>query len=102
MRRAARTDATHTAIVEALRKSGATVHSLAAVGRGMPDLLVGHAGQTLLLEVKNGALSPSRRQLTPDQQDFMRTWTGGPVAVVDGVEAALRVLASLSAQAKPQ
>lgn len=94
MRRAARTDATHTEIVEALRKAGATVHSLAAVGKGMPDLLVGVRGITLLVECKDGSKPPSARRLTPDQQDFMRTWTGGPVAVVDGVEAALRVLAT--------
>lgn len=102
MRRAARTDATHTEIVEALRKAGATVHSLAAVGKGMPDLLVGVRGITLLVECKDGSKPPSARRLTPDQQDFMRTWTGGPVAVVDGVDAALRVLSSLSAQAKPE
>lgn len=41
MRRAARTDANQTAIVEALRKCGASVQSLAAVGKGVPDLLVG-------------------------------------------------------------
>lgn len=92
MRRAARTDATHTEIVEALRKAGATVHSLAGVGNGVPDLLVGVRGITLLVECKDGSKPPSARRLTPDQQDFMRTWKGGPVAVVDGVDAALRVL----------
>jgi hypothetical protein len=41
MRRAAKIDANQPQIVEALRKAGATVHSLAAVGNGIPDLLVG-------------------------------------------------------------
>jgi hypothetical protein len=49
--------------------------------------------------VKDGAKKPSDRKLTPDQEEWMRNWRGGPVAIVDSVEAALRML---SAQAKPQ
>ena len=94
MRRAARTDATQTDIVSALRQAGAIVHSLAAVGNGMPDLLVLHRGQTILLECKDGRKSPSKRTLTPDQVRFMQDWQGGPIAIVDSVEAALRVLAA--------
>ena len=92
MRRAAKVDANQTQVVEALRAAGATVQSLAAVGQGVPDLLVGFRGQTVLLEVKNGRAPPSERRLTEDQLKWHGEWRGGPLAVVDGPDAALRVL----------
>ena len=92
MRRAARTDQNHEEIVKALRDVGATVQSLAAVGHGVPDLLVGFRGQTILIEVKDAKQPPSKRRLTEDQIRWHGAWCGGPVAVVDGIEAALRVL----------
>lgn len=92
MRRAAKTDANQTAVVAALRKAGAVVHSLAAVGKGMPDLLVAIRGTTMLIEIKDGAKVKSKQELTPMQIDFHRTWTGGPLATVDGVDAALRAI----------
>lgn len=96
MRRAARTDANHRDVVQALREAGCTVVSLAAVGQGVPDLLVGRAGVTYLVEVKDGSKAPSERRLTPMQLDWISRWTGGPVCVVDGVEAALRAVAATS------
>ena len=92
MRRAAKIDANQTQVVEALRAAGATVQSLAAVGQGVPDLLVGFRGQTILLEVKNGRAPPSERRLTEDQLKWHGEWRGGALAVVDGPDAALRVL----------
>lgn len=44
MRRAPRTDANQAEIVAALRTRGALVQSLAGVGAGVPDLLVGWRG----------------------------------------------------------
>jgi Holliday junction resolvase len=90
--RAARTDANHIQVVEALRSVGATVQSLAGMGKGVPDLLVGYRQTTLLMEVKDGQKSPSQRKLTEDQLKWHREWNGGTLAVVDGPEAALRVL----------
>lgn len=92
MRRAAKTDANQTQVVEALRAAGATVQSLAAVGQGVPDLLVGFQSKTLLMEVKDGRKPPSQRQLTEDQLKWHGAWRGGPVAIVDGPDAALRML----------
>lgn len=92
MRRAARIDANQEQVVSALRAAGATVQSLAGVGVGVPDLLVGYQGKTLLLEVKDGKKPPSERRLTEDQVKWHGAWRGGPLAVVDGVDAALRVL----------
>lgn len=92
MRRAAKIDANQVEIVAALRAAGATVHSLAAVGNGMPDLLVGFNGATLLLEVKDGSKSPSKRQLTEAQLVWHGSWAGGPTFIVTDVEGALRAL----------
>lgn len=95
MRRAAKVDANHTQVVMALQAAGATVQSLAAVGQGVPDLLVGFQGKTLLMEVKDGQKPPSARRLTEQQIIWHGVWRGGPVAIVDGVDAALRALGVL-------
>jgi hypothetical protein len=92
MRRAARVDANHAQIVSALRAAGAVVHSLAAVGNGMPDLLVAFRSKTILMEIKDGSKVKSAQKLTDAQAEFWRTWTGGPLSLVDGPEAALRAL----------
>ena len=92
MRFAAKIDANQVEIVKALRKAGATVQSLASVGKGVPDLLVGYANKTALIEVKDGAKVKSAQKLTPDQLNWHANWRGGTLATVDGVEAALRVL----------
>jgi len=85
MRRAARTDRNHSEIAAAFAAMGCSVHSLAAVGQGVPDLLIGVAGRTLLIEVKDGSKSPSRRKLTAEQQHFKATWRG-QLFYVDSVE----------------
>ena len=90
--RAAKIDANHEQVVSALRAAGASVQSLASVGKGVPDLLVGFQGKTLLMEVKDGRKTPSARRLTEDQLKWHGAWNGGPLAVVDGVDAALRML----------
>jgi hypothetical protein len=90
--RAARIDANHEQVVSALRAAGASVQSLAGVGKGVPDLLVGFQGKTLLMEVKDGRKTPSERRLTDDQIRWHGAWNGGPLAIVDGVDAALRML----------
>ena len=92
MRFAAKIDANQVEIVKALRMAGATVQSLASVGKGVPDLLIGFANKTALIEVKDGAKVKSKQQLTPDQIDWHANWRGGTLATVDSIDAALRVL----------
>jgi hypothetical protein len=92
MRRAARIDKNHDDIVQALRAVGATVQSLAAVGSGVPDLLVGFRKQTFLVEVKDGQAPPSAKKLNPAQVIWHHNWTGGPLAVVESVEDALKLI----------
>jgi hypothetical protein len=87
MRRAARVDANQAEIVKALRKIGATVQPLHAVGKGCPDLLVGWRQGNYLFEVKDGAKPPSARALTPDEQDWIAGWRGPVVVVTSAMEA---------------
>jgi Holliday junction resolvase len=92
MRRAAKIDANHREIVDALRQIGATVQSLAAVGAGVPDLLVGFRGMTHLLEVKDGSKPPSARKLTIDQIRWHGEWCGSDVYIVTCVDDALKAI----------
>lgn len=96
MRRAAKVDANQDQVVIALKAAGATVQSLAAVGKGVPDLLVGWQGKTVLFEVKDGRRPLSEQRLTEQQLTWHGTWRGGPLCVVDGPEAALRALKALT------
>jgi hypothetical protein len=83
----ARIDTNHKEIVEALRQAGATVVSLASMKHGCPDLLVGYANETMLMEVKM-----PKAKFTSDQLDFMGKWKGGAISRVDSVDAAIRAL----------
>jgi hypothetical protein len=91
MRRANRIDENQNDIVAALRKAGATVRVISQ-GEGIPDLLVGFRGETILLEVKDGNKPPSARTLTPAEKKFFDEWEGGLCMVVKSVEDALELL----------
>ncbi len=71
-----------------LRDCGCSVLVMSSLGHGAPDLLVGLRGQNYALEVKDGSLSPSRRQLTPYERRWHNSWRG-QVVVVDTVAQAL-------------
>lgn len=91
MRRAARVDANQEQIVSALRACGATVR-VVTQGDGIPDLLVGYRGHTILMEVKDGRKPPSARKLTEEEEKFFTNWTGGMLAIVNSVDEALELL----------
>lgn len=93
MRRAAKVDANQDAVATGLRRLGYRVQSLAAVGNGVPDLLVGTPqGRLILLEVKDGAKSPSARQLTPRQEEWHIVWSQWPVYIVTSLADAIHQL----------
>ena len=92
MRRHGRVDANHAEIVRALRQVGASVQSLADIGKGCPDLLVGFRGDTFLLEIKDGSKPPSARVLTPDEGAWLACWRGSPYHVVSSVDEALEAI----------
>ena len=86
---AGRTDANQGAIVAALRKMGCSVAITSQVGQGLPDLLVGYMGRTVLLEIKDGERPPSERKLTAAEAYWLAHWRGGPAVVVASVEEAI-------------
>lgn len=86
MRRAPRKDANHTEIVSALRGVGADVVDLAAVGEGVPDILVAFRGVLYLLELKT-----AKGKLTPAEEAWHQAWRG-PVAIVRSVDEALSII----------
>lgn len=91
MRYANRIDANQNKIVDALRKAGAVVRIISQ-GDGIPDLLVGYNGFTILMEVKDGDKVPSARKLTEAEQKFFDDWRGGMLVIVNSVEEALEML----------
>jgi hypothetical protein len=95
LRRAAKVDRNQEEIVTALRKAGALVQSLAAIGQGVPDLLVSFRGNLLLLEVKDGSKPPSGQKLTDAQKTWHQAW-GALVEVVNSPEQALRAIGAMA------
>lgn len=105
MRRAAKVDANHAEVVDALRAAGCGVLSLAAVGKGCPDLLVHpptypDCRMAVLMEIKDGAKPPSERKLTKAQVEFHRKWKGW-IYTVTSVDEALDVM-GLGVTIKPE
>jgi Holliday junction resolvase len=84
--RAAKIDLNQTAIVDALRKVGVSVVSLASVGNGIPDLLAAKHDKVWLIEVKG-----AKGKLTPAQTKFVLDWPG-VVHIVRSVDDALRLV----------
>jgi hypothetical protein len=88
-------DSSERGVILALTAIGCAVQPL--TGKGVPDLLVCHrrTGKLLLLEVK-APLGPrggsSKRDLTPDQQEWIKKWPGDVwvVRTADDAIAAVR------------
>lgn len=89
MRRAAKVDANHSAIVAALRSIGASVQDLASVGQGCPDILVGFRGRNYLMEIKVNKGKPTLKQ------DVWHMMWQGQVVIVRTVDEALHVIGAL-------
>ena len=86
-----RVDANQQRIVAALRAHGCLVQSLAAVGEGCPDLLVGCPDDVLrLMEVKDESQPPNKRALTPAEAEWHRAWAYFPIYIVETVAEALK------------
>jgi hypothetical protein len=86
MRRASKVDDNQSDIIDALFAHQCSVQSLASVGMGVPDLLVGRDGRLFLLEVK----VPGEK-LTHHQELWHLHWKGY-AHVVHSVDEALAVV----------
>ena len=98
MRTAARVDANQTAVVKYLRQCGMSAEVLSAVGKGCPDLIVGFHGLNILLEIKDGAKSPSKQSLTVAEADWHAAWGGQVTIATSPEEAASIVVAACKAR----
>ena len=89
MRRNARIDKNHPEVVEAFRALGASVLSLAPLGRGIPDLLVAIGGVTWLIEIKSKKGKENDLQL-----EWAENWKGARAVVRDtqGVETVVKLM----------
>ena len=87
MRRNARIDKNHPEVVEAFRALGASVLSLAPLGRGIPDLLVAIGGVTWLVEIKSKKGKENDLQI-----EWAENWRGARAVVRDtqGVETVVK------------
>ncbi len=95
-RYARRVDGNHREIVSGLRAVGVAVLDIHAVA-GALDALVGFRGRLLLLEIKDGRKSASRRKLTPAELATIALFQRNdcPVFVVDSLDAALRAIGAI-------
>lgn len=93
---ARRKDTNHNELVQAARQVGAEVLELYKLP-GALDCLVGFRGSLYLVEIKDGAKSASRRQLTPAEVETIRRFqvVGVKVLVVGSVEELLRGIGAL-------
>jgi hypothetical protein len=88
---AKRIDANQPTIVRALREIGASVQSLADLGKGVPDIAVGYRGKNYLFEIKDWKQPPSKRRLTPDEKKWHQVWQG-QVHVIETFDEALKII----------
>lgn len=71
-----KTDRNHSSIVRDLRSVGASVQSLASIGKGCPDILVGFRGRNFIFEIKDPEQPPSKRSLTRYEAGWHEGWKG--------------------------
>jgi hypothetical protein len=86
---ASKVDRNQKPIVKALEAAGATVTSLATVGNGCPDLMVGFRSANYLMEVKS-----EDGLLTPKELEFFEKWRGR-CTIVFSPEDALREIGAI-------
>ena len=71
-----RVDRKQSQVVTLLRQLGCSVAVTSDLGQGFPDILVGAAGVSVPVEIKDGTLAPSRRKLTELEQKWHDEWQG--------------------------
>lgn len=90
-------DHNHKSIVAGLRKSGAAVQSIAAIGKGAPDLLVAFGGTWYVAEIKDGSKPPSRQRLTTAEEFWHEEFSQrAPVHTWTSLDDALKAIGAAS------
>ena len=76
MRVRGRIDDNQKEVVSQLRKLGVSVAITSMMGKGFPDLVLGHQNKNYLIELKDGNKTKSRKTLTEDEEKFFNDWRG--------------------------
>jgi Holliday junction resolvase len=76
MRVRGRIDDNQKEVVSQLRKLGVSVAITSMLGKGFPDLVLGHQNKNYLIELKDGNKTKSRKTLTEDEAKFFNDWKG--------------------------
>lgn len=80
-------DGNHNELKAAFQQLGCSVLDLYDVGiGGAPDIIVGCAGSTVCVEIKNPETRYGRAGLNTNQTAFSRDWRGGPLYVVSSLD----------------
>ena len=87
MRFRARVDRNQKELVRVIRDMGASVESLAPMGNGIPDLLVGLGDKIILIEVKS-----EKGRLNQAQVDWRDKWRGPEPYVIRSVDDAVMLI----------
>lgn len=75
-------DSNQAELVKQIRKiPGVSVALTHIVGNGFVDGIIGYQKRNYLCEIKDPSQPPSKRKLTPDEEEFHRNWTG-QIAVI--------------------
>jgi hypothetical protein len=91
MKWAARRDANHAEIVEAMRKE-CPVYDLSGSGNGVPDCLAWiKSNSWQLFDIKNPKSRYGKSGLNPVQKRWLYRWRGGPVFLIYTVEEAVKL-----------
>lgn len=93
--RAKRVDANQTEIVEALRRHGISVMiingAVDIIAGGLAQVGSSYIRQNVLMEIKDGSKSPSKRKLTKDEKALHDGWGGDRIQVVNNPFEALKL-----------
>ena len=99
-RRAARVDSNQREIVDAFRRMGCSVLIISQIKKCC-DIVVARGdspetSKTAMIEIKDGSLPKSKRQLTEGEMDFMHSWKG-LYFIVESLDDVVRVVRELEA-----
>ncbi len=97
MRRRAKPDTNQKEIVKLFRQFGASVAHTHQLGAGFPDIVVGYRGKNYLIEIKYGALCPSKQRLTDAEDEFHREWRGR-VEIITSAEDVIAFMRRVSCE----
>lgn len=75
MRRDAKVDTNQPEIVKLFRKLGWSVLIISQL-KNCADIIVSKNKRTIIIEIKDGSLVPSRQRLTEGEEKFMKSWQG--------------------------